>query len=97
MRTPTGRLAKHPKDGTRLAALMLVLWRNEQNTTRPLYPWSRLGELARATKATKGATSANLGNLIRRGIVCRTLVEVPEHGEVWVYRLTDFGAAAFKL
>jgi hypothetical protein len=94
MRTPTGRLPKHPRPGTKLGAVMLALWHAAQDTTRPLCPWMRLGEVSRATGATKGATSANLLNLRRRGFVCRSTIEVPEHGEVWVYCLTDWGAAA---
>ena len=94
MRTPTGRLPKHPKPNTKLGAVMLALWHAAQDTTRPLCPWMRLGELVKATGGSKGATSANLTNLRRRGFVCRSTLELPEQGEVWVYALTDWGAAA---
>jgi hypothetical protein len=33
MRTPTGRLPKHPRPGTKLGAVMLALWHAAQDTT----------------------------------------------------------------
>ena len=94
MRTPTGRLPKHPRPGTKLGAVMLALWHAAQDTTRPMCPWITLDALMRATGATKAVTAANIHHLWKRGFVCRSIIDAPDEGEVRVYCLTDWGAAA---
>jgi len=94
MRTPTGRVPKHPRPDTKLGAVMLALWHAAQDTTRQMCPWMRLCELVEATGTSKGVTSANLTNLRRRGFVYRSVIELPKQGPITVFCLTDWGAMA---
>jgi DNA-binding MarR family transcriptional regulator len=69
---------------------MLVLWRRAQDTGDPTAPWTTTAMIREATTISSATVSANLVQLIKRGLVQRGRTAQNEQA----YCLTDAGAIA---
>jgi DNA-binding MarR family transcriptional regulator len=78
-----------PRAGSQLASIMLVLWRRAQETADPTAPWTTTAMIRNATTIGSATVSANIVQLIKRGLVERGRLS----GEQ-AYCLTDAGAVA---
>ncbi len=90
------RFGRVPKTGTALGNTALALWRAAQQD-QPDAPWVRARDIRAALGTSLSATSANLNQLISRGLARkeqRSTTGASGRGTPTWYALTDAGAVA---
>lgn len=90
------RFGRVPKTGSALGNTALALWRAAQQD-QPDAPWIRAREITAQLQTTPSATSANLNQLIARGLARkeqRSTTGASGRGAPTWYALTDVGAMA---